>query len=922
MKIAFLFFFSMVAFWPAAFSEIFFPTPIGPNGDWEHTEDGVTYRFFAGGSGFVAVDVDPSTAGTVRIRDRVFAAEQAGGVDIYSFTPITFNSSSPSIVEQSKVIFTLNGFATPSDLLEGCNQITRLEIGQAFAGAAYAGLFEDCTALEQFYVFTHPDEFSTRDAITADNNFASSGVLYGIRRPPSSALETQLIHYPAAKGATHFTVPIWVDAIGPEAFLHEGPNPSLTSISFYAGLRTIRERAFLGHTSIRSVQFASGMSSLTIKDQAMAGLFLTNLSTIDAVTVNFERSAFSNLTGTATLSFGPSVSELNFGKTSFFNAPFLTLNLPNANIDIGPSAFSTAAIETLTFPTGASSRSITIEPNAFFRINAETVDFGDAAVSLKHLSFNFSDLKNVHLGPNTFFETFYAFRINDTTSGSSGTSSDRFYPFPDTLLEAFTVSPSNPYFRTIDGALYSRDGTELIIYPKRDPRTSLEIPEGVETIKSYALFDADDLATITFPASLVRIEKSAIESSRLQEVTFLGAAPLLETEQRFLDLRNRPTGGGQTVVSPFETSVGVSNPDPIANIVNLSLLGGFGQPGDSFGNFEITIFLEFTLDSDDRYIISGIDNSFDGTIFLPGSFLGKTVKAIGANAFQFSSIRSVSIPQNITEIGNFAFNGSNLESILSFGGVTDIGQGAFAGTNLSEVVLPDGLTAIASNTFQGSTSLSLVVIPSTVSSLGNFAFEGCESLETLIANGPAFSLGFDALFTGAAVRNLRVRPDNLAGFGGLGNNFGGYTVGVQGLLFSEQASPLGAAYEAPEGDPINRGFSNAIAYLIGLDLNAQPTTAQRAQLPTVVEDTSDLCVEFIIPKQLPQDLAVSLQVIDDLAGGEWTTVAEKTLGAPWQGAVAQLEIIDHGPDTVKACYALESNFSDTQFARLVVELEP
>ncbi len=488
------------------------------------------------------------------------------------------------------------------------------------------------------------------------------------------------------------------------------------------------------------------------------------------------------------------------------------------------------------------------------------------------------------------------------------------------MLEAFTVSPANPYFRAIDGTLYSKDGTELLIYPTRDPRTSLEVPEGVETIKSYAFYDADDLDAITFPASLVRIEKSAIESSRLQEVTFLGAAPLLETEQVFLNTSNEPTGGGQTVASPFETTIGTSNPNPVANIVNLGLLAGYGEPGDAFGNFEISIFLEFTLDSDDQYIISGIDDDFAGTIILPGTFLGKTVKAIGTSAFQFSSIQGVSLPPSITEIGNFAFNGSNLATILSFGGVTSIGRSAFAGTFLSEVVLPDGLTTIEPNTFQGATALSLVVIPSTVTSVGSFAFEGCESLETILANGPSFTVGFDGLFTDADTRNLLVRPDHLADYGGEGANFAGYTVGVQGLLFAEQASPLGTAYEAPEGDPINRGFSNAVTYLLGLDLTAQPTPAQRAQLPTVVDDGSDLCVEFIIPKQLPQDLSLSLQVADGLDSDDWTTVAEKTLGIPWQGVDDQLQIIDNGPDTVRVCYALESDFNDAQFARLVVDL--
>jgi hypothetical protein len=272
MKTALFSLFSMAAFWSVALSTPFTPTPIGPNGEWEHTENGVTYRYFPASSGFVVVDVDPTTAGTVRIRDRVFIGSTSGGSTIYAFETITFNALQPGEELNSVNIVPLNGFGTPSDLLENCDQITRLEIGQSFAGAAYAALFEDCTALEEFYVYKHPNDVSTVNAVPADANFSSDGVLYGNRRPASEPLETQLIHYPAAKSDTTFTVPSYVDAIGVEAFHYEGPSPSLTSITFPVGLQTIRERAFLGHSSLRSVQFAASMQRLTIKEEALSGL--------------------------------------------------------------------------------------------------------------------------------------------------------------------------------------------------------------------------------------------------------------------------------------------------------------------------------------------------------------------------------------------------------------------------------------------------------------------------------------------------------------------------------------------------------------------------------------------------------------------------------------------------------------------------
>lgn len=76
-------------------------------------------------------------------------------------------------------------------------------------------------------------------------------------------------------------------------------------------------------------------------------------------------------------------------------------------------------------------------------------------------------------------------------------------PFSDyTQLESITVEAGNPGYKTVDGALLTADGTELIAYPVASPETEFSIPEGVTTIAPYAFSNNRNLTTLHIPASV------------------------------------------------------------------------------------------------------------------------------------------------------------------------------------------------------------------------------------------------------------------------------------------------------------------------------------------------------------------------------------------------------------------------------------
>ena len=106
------------------------------------------------------------------------------------------------------------------------------------------------------------------------------------------------------------------------------------------------------------------------------------------------------------------------------------------------------------------------------------------------------------------------------------------------------------------------------------------------------------------------------------------------------------------------------------------------------------------------------------------------VTNIGAYAFRgCTALTSVTIPSSVTSIGAYAFSGCTpLTSITIPDGVTNIGTSAFSGcTSLTSITIPDGVTSIGDSAFSF-TSLTSVTIPSSVTSIGARAFANLASL--------------------------------------------------------------------------------------------------------------------------------------------------------------------------------------------------
>ncbi|WP_397444971.1 leucine-rich repeat protein [Polaribacter sp. R77954] len=220
------------------------------------------------------------------------------------------------------------------------------------------------------------------------------------------------------------------------------------------------------------------------------------------------------------------------------------------------------------------------------------------------------------------------------------------------------------------------------------------------------------------------------------------------------------------------------------------------------------------IDATNNYVTVARNAGFAGNLTLPstvdytenGSTITYTVTKINAQAFQSTSITSITIPNSVTVIGEQAFSycsaltnislpnsittipeqflrGSKaIESIVIPNSVTsiedtaffecsklktitlssileDIGVYSFSETAIESIELPNTLTTLGSFAFISCTNLKSIVIPNSVTNIGNNTFQYCTSLSSISLPNTIVRTGSNT-FEGTAIKSI-VLPASL-----------------------------------------------------------------------------------------------------------------------------------------------------------------
>lgn len=308
-----------------------------------------------------------------------------------------------------------------------------------------------------------------------------------------------------------------------------------------------------------------------------------------------------------------------------------------------------------------------------------------------------------------------------------------------------TVSEDNPYFKTVDGVMYSKDGKTLVKYPAARKGAEFAIGNDVEKVWSYAfqgtqnsklLKDADSLHHVIIGDNV----------TTLMPYAFCGGS-----------FTSIDIGTGVQTISEnaFESS----------NVKDIQLAG-------NITTIEKNAFYSSNLES----VVFGAkvktigEYAFLSCSKLTAINIPDNVTTLGMNAFQYTnSVNSVVIGSGIEEIPQDAFDGctnSATNPTLSIGSnVKTIGNSAFRQMNIKGVTIPASVNSIGSTAFAQCGKLESIVIPNTVKVIDVACFSGCKLLESVTLSNQLEEIPDSAFYQCRKLKTITI-PDSVKTIGG------------------------------------------------------------------------------------------------------------------------------------------------------------
>ena len=317
----------------------------------------------------------------------------------------------------------------------------------------------------------------------------------------------------------------------------------------------------------------------------------------------------------------------------------------------------------------------------------------------------------------------------------------------------FTVSEDNPVYSSKDGFVLTKDGKGLVLVPAG--LTTINVPEGVETIKKGALSETE-AETINLPSTLKTVEDGALKGNRSllnvnvteDNTSLLSEGGMLLTADK-KTLLYIPEGRSGALVVPdgvetvakgaFNNIEGVNSltiPDSVKTIKaeavlkdgNLELSIGKGVKLIEPGAIKVTNYssrinvspenMSYKTDEE-----GGILLTKDGTRLV-------LLTNVGAGTYKEMIDYSpcLVIPEGITTIGSYGiYNISSFRTIVLGSGVKTVEP--YAVYNCHEIgsIKAEGIENIKDFAFAGLRNLSTAYIGNGLKSIGKGSFGGSES---------------------------------------------------------------------------------------------------------------------------------------------------------------------------------------------------
>ena len=396
-----------------------------------------------------------------------------------------------------------------------------------------------------------------------------------------------------------------------------------------------------------------------------------------------------------------SIAERAFASSSVEN-----VTIPASVRSIGQEAFIYSSLKTIAFVDDVArpAQLTTIADRAFANTSLQAIELPRSVVTIGAGVFDYnSALTSIKLGPNV--------DASSVTGGYAETSA----------LMSVEVDPANPNFDSVDGVLYSKDHSKLIIYPAaKNAGGAYTVLDGVQAI-AYRAFQKASITSVTLPDSLRSIGEEGFRLSALTAVALpekfetLGVCAFCSADKLdSIDLGGTIAVGG----SAFESTKAKAGINFRPELGRLATIGDFAFSRtapvsvalpDSVTTVGEQAFSENTALTS-FHIGSGVTSFAETALYNDRKIASLTVAP--ANAV-YSAERNVLYRKADDGLHLMLSPAANtLTDYTVRAGTVEIGASAFANNkSLTRVVLPEGVTTIGDDAFAGCTALTDLVIP-------------------------------------------------------------------------------------------------------------------------------------------------------------------------------------------------------------------